>query len=518
MASTGEGMMGDERNGVLERFVLSVAGGLPESIAVTLLRPWNLPHGPIERVVAPSQDLVPGTPESVVTEMETKLRGREPPLATVLMPCTLDDEFEVPAVGLLAPMLCNLPECVILVVQLSTRPTLTAELSSRILDNFDQMLELGVDDVIVDPGWDAQSVIRSVNVVRRTWEVSLARVQFALQQEPQLPTQEQQEVVERQHASLLWDALPAAMMPQFTPVNANLEETLDRVGGYIVVSRRTTQGGRTFLLAIDRSDPNKHLLRVIKMREKPKILAPHDLEEFYREYRITNDILCHPNIVRCFEMLHGNEGVYLAFQFAGKMNLLELLTASPGQRLEVDEAKECFQQLTAGLLHSHLRHIYHLHLTLRHIFVSETSDHRHYRIGDFSSSMMMQYHATHTTPRGELPFMAPEMATAGQGQGYFPPAADSWSMGAILLEMAGGLSAINLSCLSGEPVIRDTARAARRIVKFFERPGSHEQALALQGNVREPSFVAVLEQTLLPRPRNRALIINLVPTEEGLFL
>ena len=223
------------------------------------------------------------------------------------------------------------------------------------------------------------------------------------------------------------------------------------------------------------------------------------------------EVVRHPNIAKCLEMLHSNSRLFLVMEFAGSQNVEHMLMMRQPQRMSDSEVNNCFEQVARGVAHLHSKNIAHRNICLQHLIISKLagSDREHLRIVDFHNAMLVKPHMTSRTLCGEMPYMAPEMALGGP---YWPHSADAWSCGIALLEMAGGLGSL-CQAVRYEP---DSAAAtiAPHLLQYFDDPVSHSEALAAIDGVDTIAVIEQLEQLLVPNRAERVLLKNLLPENQ----
>jgi hypothetical protein len=85
---------------------------------------------------------------------------------------------------------------------------------------------------------------------------------------------------------------------------------------------------------------------------------------------------------------------------------------------------------------------------------------------------------------------------------YLPQAADCWSLGVVLLEMAGGLGstkqAVGWTTEMGDGI------AIEMVHDYFSMEGSHATALAVMGNVSSRSVLEIVTMLIKPETGDRA--------------
>lgn len=285
-------------------------------------------------------------------------------------------------------------------------------------------------------------------------------------------------------------------MPHFCALDKHLVETGQTVGRFRLVKKVETVGG----LVLHALDDNGQSC-AIKVLNKSKVFTPGDLEGIYREYRFLSEIIRHPNIVRCLTMMQSTCRVYLVFEFAGSLNLAQVLSNQPGQRFDEADTLTAFDQLVQALSYCHSKDVAHRNVSLEHIIVNglEGTVTSHCQLCDFRSAMVARGHTTSKTSCGTLPCMAPEIAL---GTPYIPRHSDCWSAGIVLLESAGGLSTLSRTVPYDAGNVEPNM-VAGAIQHFFSEVGSHSAALCNNGGVRSAAIQPQLEALLKPIPDER---------------
>lgn len=467
-------------------------------LVVTLL-PWTnpLPVG----VLAPEVQ----SPDFLIDEKE--LAQAIVGVNTVLIPASFEAEEEQEQAKRILPQFSRFENvCVIMVQLLPPGMQLSPETNDMLLKRYDEMLVAGADDVIFEPEQDVGSLKRAVSTSRAIWEMSVARAQLMANAELNTELVQEAGKLQEESKSLFWEEIPQIMMPHFRTVDTGLLETGYSVGQFRLISKLPAVKG-CVLQAVD----DDHRSVAIKVLEKVAVDDPGKLETVYREYRILSEIIRHPNIARCVDMLHSENRVYLIMEFAGSENVEHLLRGRTVQRMTESEVNNTFEQVVRGVAHLHSKDIAHRNICLQHLVLSYLagSDREHIRIIDFQTCMVSKPNSTSSTVCGQMPYMAPEMALGGP---YYPHSIDTWSCGVVLLEMAGGLGSLSRSV----PFDPDASPAsiAPLLLQYFEDPVSHTEALATLAAVDTIAVIEQLEQLLVPHRLERILLRNLLPENQ----
>mmetsp|Transcript_33531 Transcript_33531/g.94132 ORF Transcript_33531/g.94132 Transcript_33531/m.94132 type:complete len:526 (-) Transcript_33531:227-1804(-) len=486
---------------VVEAFIEHLASNFGDEYVLVSLRPWSGGAAPPPRV------LVPDGEGGLLDAAAVEAALVDP--SVVLIPCIFAGPEEPQAAARIVPQLGSSKHtCIFMVLLLPFGMEPCRDANDLILTRHDEMLASGVDDVIVNP--DMGTVREQVRTCQATWKVNMERIDTVLELEPDVSADEVA-ALERNHNRLLWEKIPDALMPRFRSIDSTVQETASNMQNYRFANCFETVQG-SVLQAVDEHD-NPCVIKVI---DKKKVQTPVDIECMYREYRFLSDILNHPNIVRCLNMVHTVTRVYFVFDFVGQNNLVQLLSSLPGQRFDEDVTLDCSAQIFQAVAYCHSVNIAHRSLSLEHIVAShvcQLGERYHVTLVDFNCAMAVQRATDSRKVCGRLPCIAPEVA---RGEPYMPMLVDCWSTGVIILEMGGGLSSLQLSVSYDYDA--SVGEAVSAIYHFFSRPGSHEYALQYMGGVQTPCVVSFLQRLLQPSPTARAGMgdmLQLLPDAEG---
>lgn len=484
----------DSGRSVVENFAVWAESTLGEKCVVVSLLPWSRGRVPAG-ILAPS---LSGTLS--VAEIERRIGNRH----TVLVPATFETQAEEEAAHQMLPEFSSFDDvCVFLIQLLPESVVPSRESSELIIRRYEAMLATGVDDVFLNPARDAESLRLAINLARATWELNVRRMQLMLDSEPDPVTPKAMRVIQSQHQRMLWECIPAVLMPRFAQLDRHLPESGHVVGDYRFVRRFATVTG-TVLQAVD---PFNQPV-VIKVIDKANVCTPGELEGLYREFRFTSELIKHPNVTRCLGMMHSLSCVYLVFDFAGTQNMMQVASARPGQRVSEKEALDCFQQTASALAYLHDREICHRNVCLPHVIASSPSSPGEcvYRLVDFHSAMVAKGQTLSRTICGNLPCIAPEVA---YGQPYIPKYVDCWSVGVLLLEIAGGVGSLSRA-VQFDLEQDHPQEVACRVQSFFLVPGSHQKALTCLGAPNSPSILEKLQALVCANPAQRSNIRAMV--------
>eukprot|EP00429_Kryptoperidinium_foliaceum_P032208 CAMPEP_0176140202 /NCGR_PEP_ID=MMETSP0120_2-20121206/71259_1 /TAXON_ID=160619 /ORGANISM="Kryptoperidinium foliaceum, Strain CCMP 1326" /LENGTH=204 /DNA_ID=CAMNT_0017476251 /DNA_START=68 /DNA_END=679 /DNA_ORIENTATION=+ len=154
----------------------------------------------------------------------------------------------------------------------------------------------------------------------------------------------------------------------------------------------------------------------------------------------------HPNVTRLMQSYSSPTHLYLCLHLAGPQTLFTRLSQRdtptaglPPHALPSAGMQSIAAQISAAICHLHIEaDVCHRDIKPENVSVSEGEGGRmHVRLFGFELSVVQ--------PKGEtcktMPFVAPEVILAGK-QGHDGKAADMWSLGILLLEIACGLRSV----------------------------------------------------------------------------
>jgi serine/threonine protein kinase len=212
------------------------------------------------------------------------------------------------------------------------------------------------------------------------------------------------------------------------------------IGGRYLVRRRLASGGMCAIYELGH--------RVLNRRFALKILAPelaadpYALARFGREAEVVAG-LCHPNVVSILDWDQLEDGSpFLVMELLDGEDLLARIAGRGG--LPLDEIARIADELLAGLTVAHRAGIVHRDLKPSNIFLArDGAGGERAVLLDFGISKLRGVETLSGLQEsvGTPLYMAPEQVRAQQDE--VGPAADVWSMGAILHEMATGSPAFD---------------------------------------------------------------------------
>lgn len=376
--------------------------------------------------------------------------------------------------------------------------------TDQIMSQHEKLLDMGIADVIMNPECERGALRRALHASYNAQRERDRRMEYVIESETQEVKGNLEEVEELEaYASyLLWEFIPKSLMTKFPSVDDTIREDEDSmsVGGYRFWEQIPRTAGRV-MRAVDKDRAGV----AVRCVSKSQVQSPSEVERVYREYRFLSADMIHPNIARCIDFLHTDRRVYVVFEDAGQRNLAQLCGDQRHQRLDEHKAYDCFKQVIRGLASIHQREVVHRDVSLEHVVVRQRGDsHFHYTLVDFRSALKVQSGMVAQTKAGDLPCIAPEIALQAS---YDPLFVDRWSVGVLLLEIAGGLTSLQTAVdFSSEADLVDALEA---ITEFFKTPGCHEKALAALGGTSSSTILYYLQNLVLLRPASRMSLVDL---------
>jgi serine/threonine protein kinase len=324
----------------------------------------------------------------------------------------------------------------------------------------------------------------------QNWRWAALRTEAIMQTEPRCPDPEEINEVRQRYDRLLFREIPK-FWACFPSLDMRIVETTNHVDRFRLVRPMSSRG--FVVKAADEFDRPFVIKTYVK-----KNVHLQQLESIYREYRFTRQILRHPCIARCRDILHTQHRLHLIFDFAGDHNLCELVRRSPGQRLNEKMALRCFRQIVSGVAFMHESMVAHRKIDIENVAIEPTRNGEEYtcKLVDLSCAIYTRPNTLCRRAYGNFPEMAPEMRTVGQ---YRPLPADCWSVGCVLLLASASIN--SMEAIAGyDPMGDNETLMARQIAQAFSQPGIAD---ILQHHVGSPVICDILTRLLRVQPNTR---------------
>lgn len=326
-----------------------------------------------------------------------------------------------------------------------------------------------------------------------------------------------------------WHYLRARLLPAIPVQRANVEDVEAGTVAGFKLGHKISRGAFGTVYAAARQAPAAAAaapqsgqvgMLVVSKRQGVRNLS--DLTMINRFVNVMHriDDFRHPNVSRLVEAHHSQRYLYFCMDLAGPRNLFRRLFARDLVSADKSEPKpipgrvlqSLMTQICRAVCHLHLKaHVCHRDLKPENFTVQERAD------GEIDLKLNSFELATVQTPEqvckmlcGTMPFAAPEMIIAG-ADGYDGKAADMWSLGVVLLEVACGLRSVEKAL---PPISEDLDERRPNELKR-NAPPSSEVAREVQRVFARPGFVQGLVERAVPEAK--CVLHWLVPVVSGLL-
>ena len=208
----------------------------------------------------------------------------------------------------------------------------------------------------------------------------------------------------------------------------------------------------------------------VKIINKKKLKKLKMIEPLQREI-VFSRLFNHPHVIKMYEYLSSQDGIYVISEFASKGELFEYV-CNEGY-LSENKARELFQQIIYALEYIHSFGVSHRDLKLENILLD---DKLNIKLGDFGLCNKMRDGRALFTSCGTPNYAAPEVML---GKSYDGKQIDIWSCGVILYAMLHGelpfdnenISELSQTILNGKYKMKKTvSEEAKDLINRMLQP------------------------------------------------
>jgi len=307
-----------------------------------------------------------------------------------------------------------------------------------------QLVEFGIDDVIAgEPCGFALALSVCASLAK-----SAARAEKMDRTHSQMTRRVQQKAsIEQSIEVALWQYTPQRLRMAIPPVDRNVETNGPdglRVSGYRL--GRALGGGLSARVFEAEPPPGQQPAfpggEVLRVMRKSSVRHVSDLVSLHRSCQVMRMLSTnwrHPNIVNILGIYHSPTNIYFRMERAGAENLYQRLQARDRSERPLSEPqlRLVATQVASAIDHMHSGpHICHRDIKPENVVVySETKDSDiQVKLIDFDFAVQLRGSRCRASC-GTFPFVAPEVVASD----YDGMAADMWSTGVLLLEVACGV-------------------------------------------------------------------------------
>mmetsp|Transcript_89955 Transcript_89955/g.226220 ORF Transcript_89955/g.226220 Transcript_89955/m.226220 type:complete len:520 (-) Transcript_89955:107-1666(-) len=307
-----------------------------------------------------------------------------------------------------------------------------------------QLVECGIDDVIAgEPSGFALALSVCASLAK-----SAARSEKMDRSHFQMTRRVQEKASMEQSIEVaLWQYTPQRLRMAIPPVDRNVETNGPdglRVSGYRL--GRALGGGLSARVFEADPPPGQQPAfpggEVLRVMRKSSVRHVSDLVSLHRSCQVMRMLSTnwrHPNIVNILGIYHSPTNIYFRMERAGAENLYQRLQARDRaeRRLSEKQLRLVATQVASAIDHMHSGpHICHRDIKPENVVVySETKDSDiTVKLIDFDFAVQLRGSRCRASC-GTFPFVAPEVVASD----YDGMAADMWSTGVLLLEVACGV-------------------------------------------------------------------------------
>mmetsp|Transcript_104039 Transcript_104039/g.324355 ORF Transcript_104039/g.324355 Transcript_104039/m.324355 type:complete len:527 (+) Transcript_104039:75-1655(+) len=282
--------------------------------------------------------------------------------------------------------------------------------------------------------------------------------------------------------SMFWDYLRIRIAPSIPPCDYDLPPGRPEQVGNYAVGELVGHGSSK---SVFRLKPLSRMAlagieQVLKLVDKTRVKEIHDLAILKRTIEVMRLLSSlewrHPTLVRLFEVYHSPSYICFRMEYGGPENLYLRLqhrqcTGDKRRPLSLAKTVSLISQAVAAIAHLHGGpRVCHRDIKPENIIVSETDEELTVKLVAFENAIIQEVEgAINRTPRGTLPFAAPEVLLESE---YNPAPADVWSLGIVLLEVMCGVRFLERYLNLQAPTPPANERVPRLIKAALEDEGA----------------------------------------------
>ncbi|KAG4098102.1 Pkinase-domain-containing protein [Neocallimastix lanati (nom. inval.)] len=188
---------------------------------------------------------------------------------------------------------------------------------------------------------------------------------------------------------------------------------------YMIIKKIGSGSFATVYLA--KKDQELYALKVIN---KTEITAVYE-QKLNNEIKILRK-LNHQNIVKLYDVIETEDSYYLILEYISGGDLYDLVTSQDFSKLQINDKKRIFNQISKAVQYLHENHICHADLKLENILIDKN---RNIKLTDFNLAYEFKDGERNNLRCGSLEYAAPEIIL---GKLHYPCPSDVWALGVIL--------------------------------------------------------------------------------------
>ncbi|XP_060565585.1 serine/threonine-protein kinase Nek1-like [Ruditapes philippinarum] len=181
--------------------------------------------------------------------------------------------------------------------------------------------------------------------------------------------------------------------------------------------------GKVYL--VKGQDAKQYAMKIIDLRTSPE----EEKELAVKEANLLKE-LNHPNVLQYTDSFESDGALCIVTEFCSNGDLSEFLEKRKGKKLEEDQLREWFRQITCALQYLHRKTIIHRDVKTPNVFLSMSWE---VKLGDMGLAKVLERpNAKAVTFCGSPYYMSPEIFSCKP----YDSKSDIWALGVIVYEMA----------------------------------------------------------------------------------